>query len=110
MTSTTSRCVRSDHVALPATLHATLHHRHVHWWLIIRLVTLLCASRQVWEYNDQYRRWQVVIVLEGHSAPIHDVAWAPNLGRSYHLIASASKGSLVLVSVQCGEIRIVDAS
>lgn len=32
------------------------------------------------------------ITLNGHNGhPIHDVSWAPNMGRSYHLIASACK-------------------
>ncbi|EFC36536.1 nucleoporin SEH1 [Naegleria gruberi] len=38
-----------------------------------------------------------VIPLIGHSQPIHDVSWAPNLGRSYDLIASASKDGSVRI-------------
>lgn len=30
-------------------------------------------------------------VLENHNNAVHDVAWAPAMGRSYHLIATASK-------------------
>jgi nucleoporin SEH1 len=30
-------------------------------------------------------------VLDSHTTPIHDVAWAPVMGRSYHLIATASR-------------------
>jgi len=30
-------------------------------------------------------------VLGVHGRPVHDIAWAPNMGRSYHLIAAASR-------------------
>jgi nucleoporin SEH1 len=46
---------------------------------------------KVWGYNNNYRRWQIVAELNGHSDSIHDVCWAPNMGRSYHLLATASK-------------------
>lgn len=52
---------------------------------------------KVWGYNNSYRRWQVVAELAGHSDAIHDVSWAPNMGRSYHLIATASKDRTVRV-------------
>lgn len=52
---------------------------------------------KVWGYNNSYRRWQVVAELAGHSDAIHDVCWAPNMGRSYHLIATASKDRTVRI-------------
>jgi nucleoporin SEH1 len=33
----------------------------------------------------------MVAALDGATDIVHDVAWAPNLGRSYHLIATASR-------------------
>jgi nucleoporin SEH1 len=39
----------------------------------------------------------VVETLVGHKGPVHDIAWAPNLGRSYHLIATASKDHTVRI-------------
>jgi len=29
--------------------------------------------------------------LDGHDGALHDVAWSPAMGRSYHLIATASR-------------------
>eukprot|EP00743_Colponemidia_sp_Colp-15_P001728 GILK01001887.1.p1 GENE.GILK01001887.1~~GILK01001887.1.p1 ORF type:complete len:319 (-),score=44.64 GILK01001887.1:183-1139(-) len=52
---------------------------------------------KVWEYSEQYRRWQVSVELVGHDDCIHDVAWAPNMGRTYHLIATASKDKTVRI-------------
>lgn len=46
---------------------------------------------RVWAYNSAFHRWQNVADLKGHTDAVHDVAWAPNMGRSYHLIATASK-------------------
>ncbi|GMF09580.1 unnamed protein product [Phytophthora lilii] len=52
---------------------------------------------KVWGYNNSYRRWQVVAELVGHSDAIHDVCWAPNMGRSSHLLATASKDRTVRI-------------
>lgn len=58
------------------------------------------SSPQIWQYNDKLRKWELMAVLgrdsgskdaSGHKDSIHDIAWAPNLGRSYHLVATASK-------------------
>ena len=32
-------------------------------------------------------------MLGEHNSPVHDIAWAPAMGRSYHLIATASRES-----------------
>jgi hypothetical protein len=39
-------------------------------------------------------------VLDSHTTPIHDVAWAPVMGRSYHLIATASRERYFKVHLQ----------
>lgn len=52
---------------------------------------------KVWEYNDKLRRWQVVARLDTHTGAVHDVAWAPSLGRSFHLIATASYDTFVRI-------------
>ncbi len=39
-----------------------------------------------------------MLELEGHGAGIvHDVSWAPNLGRTYHLVATACKDGQVRI-------------
>jgi WD40 repeat protein len=43
-------------------------------------------------------KWLEECRLEGHGGPVHDVAWAAGMGRSYHLIATADKSSTVRVS------------
>ena len=45
----------------------------------------------VWAYHTSLHRWQTVTSLVGHSESVLDVSWAPQLGRSYHVIATASK-------------------
>ncbi|XP_046842687.1 nucleoporin SEH1-like isoform X2 [Xenia sp. Carnegie-2017] len=44
---------------------------------------------QIFEYNDGLRKWQKVETLNAITEPVHDVEFAPNLGRSYHLLAIA---------------------
>lgn len=48
-------------------------------------------------YNDEKRSWLEAIRLPGHATSrgvprgVLDVSWAPNVGRSFHLIASCGK-------------------
>ena len=36
-------------------------------------------------------KWIQECTLDPHDGVVHDVAWAPVMGRSYHLIATASR-------------------
>ncbi|KAI9911453.1 hypothetical protein PsorP6_009507 [Peronosclerospora sorghi] len=54
-------------------------------------------AAKVWGYNNSYRKWQVVAELVGHTDAIHDVCWAPNMGQSFHLLATASKDRTVRI-------------
>ena len=54
------------------------------------------APVRVWQCNEATRKWARLCDLAKHSRPdsgccVNDVAWAPNMGRSYHLIASAGQ-------------------
>jgi nucleoporin SEH1 len=42
-------------------------------------------------------KWKQECVLEEGDTVVHDVAWAPSMGRTYHLIASASRTNSVTV-------------
>jgi len=42
-------------------------------------------------YHIKERHWRMCLSLGEHKQAVNDVSWAPNMGRSYHLIASASK-------------------
>jgi len=51
----------------------------------------------VFEYHDGSRRWlKVETPYSGTTEPVHDIAFAPNLGRSYHVLAIASKELKIL--------------
>ena len=52
------------------------------------LVVGSARGAKVWEYSDAARTWQVYHIL-GKPDEVIDVAWAPVLGKSYHLIAVA---------------------
>lgn len=41
--------------------------------------------------NGGPTKWREECVLGEHTGIIHDIAWAPAMGRSYHLIATASR-------------------
>lgn len=51
----------------------------------------------VWRYDDSIRRWEIMHELKNHTEEVHSVAWAPNLGRSFHLLATASKDKTVRI-------------
>lgn len=44
----------------------------------------------VYRYHDASRHWSLVVALPPHGrGGVLDVAWAPDVGRSFHLVASA---------------------
>lgn len=57
----------------------------------------------VYRYDDGQRSWLEAIRLPGHATSngvprgVLDVAWAPNVGRSYHLIATCGKDNTLKV-------------
>lgn len=56
------------------------------------------GSCQVWCYNKSFRQWQCVeSLVPRQRGPVHDVSWAPRLGRSYHLIAAGSQDKSVRI-------------
>jgi hypothetical protein len=36
---------------------------------------------KIWEYQEMVRKWVHVETLQGHTDAIHDVSWAPTVGR-----------------------------
>ncbi|KAL8582705.1 Nucleoporin SEH1 [Nucella lapillus] len=53
----------------------------------------------IYEYNDVNRKWVKVESLGNITDAVHDIYFAPNVGRSYHLLAIASK-ELSIVSLK----------
>ncbi|XP_017883043.1 nucleoporin SEH1-A isoform X2 [Ceratina calcarata] len=45
----------------------------------------------IYEYSEGSRRWARTETLSSVTDPVHDIAFAPNLGRSFHTLAIASK-------------------
>jgi len=53
----------------------------------------------IYEYNDSARKFVKAETVYEVTDPVHDVRFAPNLGRSYHLLAIAAK-DLTIVSLR----------
>ncbi|CAG9136439.1 unnamed protein product [Plutella xylostella] len=45
----------------------------------------------IFEYTENARRWTRTLELLEVQEPVNDIAFAPNLGRSFHLLAVATK-------------------
>jgi WD40 repeat protein len=61
------------------------------------MIVVAAGSKvEVWEDNGR-NRWQVTHTLTGHTDIVHHVDWAPQMGRGYHLIATACKDRKVRV-------------
>lgn len=45
----------------------------------------------IYEYNDNSRRWVKSDSVANATDPVHDLSFAPYIGRSYHLLGIASK-------------------
>lgn len=50
----------------------------------------------IYEYSESSRRWAKTETLSMIDHPVHDIAFAPNLGRSYHTLAVATKGVRII--------------
>mmetsp|Transcript_23094 Transcript_23094/g.41686 ORF Transcript_23094/g.41686 Transcript_23094/m.41686 type:complete len:386 (-) Transcript_23094:962-2119(-) len=50
----------------------------------------------VYRYSDASRTWNSLVKLPQHAGGVLDVSWSPNVGRSYHLIASAGRDGTTL--------------
>ena len=50
----------------------------------------------VYEYNETSRRWLRIDAFTAMTDLVHDISFAPNLGRSYHVLAIASKEIKIL--------------
>ncbi|UXI19122.1 Membrane-bound transcription factor site-1 protease [Sarcoptes scabiei] len=55
-----------------------------------------------YEFNEQARDWQLIIdkTFKEINEPIHDIAFAPNVGRSYDLIGAATTKNVKIISIQ----------
>lgn len=57
-------------------------------------------------------KWREECVLGEHNGVVHDIAWAPVMGRSYHLIATASRENcfrvrtVLFIFVLCVDIDV----
>jgi WD40 repeat protein len=45
---------------------------------------------QIYAYSDQKKEYTYMTNLTGHSDTVTDCQWAPQFGRSFHMIASSS--------------------
>ena len=52
---------------------------------------------QIYGYSDTKKEYVLLNTLVGHTNSITDVQWAPQFGRSYHMIASSSLDGKVII-------------
>lgn len=45
----------------------------------------------IYEFSENTRRWTKTETIHSIHDPVHDLAFSPNLGRSYHLLGVATK-------------------
>lgn len=63
-----------------------------------RMIAVCCRQRhtvKIVAYNSR-GGWEPITEMLGHSEDIIDIAWAPESGRSYHLLASVSSDALII--------------
>lgn len=48
------------------------------------------------EYNEVSRRWAKTDFVSSVAHPVHDMIFAPNMGRSYYLLAVATNNVRIL--------------
>lgn len=50
----------------------------------------------IYEFSENSRRWTKIETINSITEPVHDLAFSPNLGRSYHVLAVATKDVRIL--------------
>lgn len=50
----------------------------------------------IYEFSENNRRWTKIETINSITDPVHDLAFSPNLGRSYHVLAVATKDVRIL--------------
>lgn len=45
----------------------------------------------IFEYSENSRRWSKIETISTVTEAVHDLAFSPNLGRNFHILAVASK-------------------
>lgn len=45
----------------------------------------------IFEYSENLRQWTKIETIVNVTEPVHDIAFAPNLGRSFHILGIASR-------------------
>eukprot|EP01129_Flabellula_baltica_P005433 TRINITY_DN1977_c0_g2_i1.p1 TRINITY_DN1977_c0_g2~~TRINITY_DN1977_c0_g2_i1.p1 ORF type:complete len:302 (+),score=75.67 TRINITY_DN1977_c0_g2_i1:48-953(+) len=53
----------------------------------------------IMEYREAVKRWVAVVSLD-HDSVIRDIAWAPQMGKTYHLIAVATNDNICIWSIK----------
>jgi WD40 repeat protein len=75
---------------------------------------------QAWQYNNDQRKWIVAANFgqdkdvpdkqkkdgSNVNSQVHDISWAPDVGRSYHLVAVATKDSLCIWRLRPGQSEL----
>ena len=56
---------------------------------------------QIWQKSTAANKWQLLTTLG--EEPVHSVSWAPNMGRSYHLVAAGGKHSVRIWEIRRAE-------
>ncbi len=55
---------------------------------------------RVYELNESHRRWERVESLTSVKDAVHDLAFAPDVGRSYALLAVATSSDLRVITLK----------
>lgn len=64
----------------------------------------------LFEYSENSRRWLKVDSISSVTEPVHDIAFAPNVGRSYHLLGIATSKDVKILSIQPNQSLDISAS
>jgi hypothetical protein len=66
--------------------------------------TMNGAKVFIYEYSESSRRWMKAETLSGITDAVHDIAFAPNLGRNFHTLAIATKDVRIVTLKPTGQV------
>ncbi len=53
----------------------------------------------IYEYDENSRRWEKLEIASNTTDPVHDITFAPNVGRSYDLLGVATTKEVKIISI-----------
>lgn len=80
--------------------------KHLDPMLIVSCGNENCAK--IFKYQEGPKKWNLVTAIPGHTDLVQDVAWSPNIGKSYEVVATGCRDSFIRIfKIQDEKVQLI---